>query len=468
MSKQGTKHHSGRYNFAKASWGQKLFDWSRQDDVGKAMGDDINSVFDAVANYDPTKDEKRPYRYVFWLCHFAIKDNIKPEDVYKIKDNLETFIRVRKLLPEDKRDISRIASARELDTLVDPYRDVEVKSLNDLKREEREQILNETLFLYEGEDGKILIPTTQRACQFWGQGTKWCISSTSPDHLHHFPNYNKKGPIVIYLTNETGYRIVMKDGEETQIPYQIKYAGHKEHLLTDVTDDVVKQETAKSFQDLVQNSGQLDFCIRYGGIRPIHFPPHRFSEEMLFDKINKGEIKLGHIHEEERTEKICIAAITQHKREFDYVPKDKYTEAIILSAMKQDAYALRSIPENKCTEAIYLAAVTRSGCVLACVPENKRTEDICFAAIRQDGHAFKNVPENMRTETIKRVALDTLIGSYNKLKSFGFKLESVTNFINIYNLQNILTDEERQIFSFSHEPRDRHPRHSTLHQVFAP
>lgn len=279
-----------RYDFAKTVWADKLFDWAAQAGVYKSKKTP-DALFEVFSKFDPTSpayktrnadgdvekskmavhglQKRSPYKYLHWLCREVIENNIKNEDVYKITLDLEAYSQNLKRLPAEKRDIRNL-SMKQLSDLMLPYILGEVQSLSDLKKAAREKINQETEFIYEGPEGRILIPKTKEAAQFWGQGTKWCVSAKEEEH-NAFDEYNTQGPLVVYLPN----KVVMN--KDTKQNMQLKYAGHAfDTALRDFKDQAVG-----SFSITPSLGGRPSYEgeVRY---HPSH-SEYGFFEEILVD-----------------------------------------------------------------------------------------------------------------------------------------------------------------------------------------
>ena len=65
------------------------------------------------------------------------------------------------------------------------------------KKENEQQIDDkiklESSILYEGEEGRVVIPHTKDAAIFWGKQTRWCVSAEGS--ANYFSHYNDKAPV---------------------------------------------------------------------------------------------------------------------------------------------------------------------------------------------------------------------------------------------------------------------------------
>lgn len=70
-----------------------------------------------------------------------------------------------------------------------------------------DRIQRETTVLYDGPEGKIVIPHTFHATTYWGKDTRWCVARKNDN----FRTENTYAPIMILITEEDG-KIALCDG----------------------------------------------------------------------------------------------------------------------------------------------------------------------------------------------------------------------------------------------------------------
>ena len=117
------------------------------------------------------------------------------------------------------------------------------------------------------------------------------------------------------------------------------------------------------------------------------FDPPDWKPGDLDDKSTQEEKEAGY-----------IALIEEYSQTFEYIPSDDKTLKICLAAVQQDGRALEYVPDNLKTAEICLAAITRYGSALEYVPDNLKTADICYAAVQNDEDAMEYVPDNLKAE----------------------------------------------------------------------
>ena len=143
---------------------------------------------------DPTDNQQ----YTLWILRTYIKGGIRfYEDMSRVNSALKFFHTNKQSM--DIKDINQIKMLTQLEQMVSTTQPVG-PSNKELKREQLEQIKSETKVFYSGPEGKILIPETEEASCFWGQGTQWCTAAKTS--MNYFDHYNRQGPLYIILTND--------------------------------------------------------------------------------------------------------------------------------------------------------------------------------------------------------------------------------------------------------------------------
>ncbi|GEM_PF-6082557 len=156
---------------------------------------------------DPTLDRKagKECKYLHWVCKSFTQTPVLAEDMYKIRDRLQYFEQISKQLEKDGQpnQIKNVEGFDHLAEIMRPYeaakmqKDAEREGRR-MSKEDKTRLGNESTVLYDGPEGKIVIPHTKWASQFWGNQTKWCISARE-EKDNMFKTYNVDDPIIIYL-----------------------------------------------------------------------------------------------------------------------------------------------------------------------------------------------------------------------------------------------------------------------------
>ena len=122
------------------------------------------------------------------------RGDLAHEDVYKLTPALAAFHRHKRRLPLAQRDINQHRDYRKFMDLLDPY--AEVPTARESRREEKDKILAEVRTVYDGPEGRILVPETEAASCFLGQGTRWCTAAREDNA---YKDYAPDGPLYVLL-----------------------------------------------------------------------------------------------------------------------------------------------------------------------------------------------------------------------------------------------------------------------------
>jgi hypothetical protein len=242
-----------------------------------------------------------------------------------------------------------------LETLVEPFEDV--KSGKEEKRELSANIKSQTKVIYNGSQGKILVPLTQEASMFWGQGTKWCTAANK-DNM--FDEYNKDGHL---------YIILMNNGEKYQFHLQ---SGQ----LMDVRDDEVNFD---------------DFNKKY----PWVFQNIKFTEEEQKLAVQSNGYAIYYI--KNPSEEIQKLAVKQNGEAIKYI--DKPSEEIQKLAVQNDGYAIRYIDNP--SEELQKLAVQKNGLAIHYI--DNPSEEVKKLAVQEYGYAIRYIDNP--SEEVKKLAV---------------------------------------------------------------
>jgi hypothetical protein len=313
---------------------------------------DLNQIVQKFINADPTPNKK----YVQWMIRTYLSSGIRYlEDLSRTNAALILFDKNKVRLPVEQRDINKIKSLPDLETLVEPFEDV--KSGKEEKRELSANIKSQTKVIYNGSQGKILVPLTQEASMFWGQGTKWC---TAANKNNMFDEYNKDGHL---------YIILMNNGEKYQFHLQ---SGQ----LMDVKDDEVNFD---------------DFNKKY----PWVFQNIKFTEEEQKLAVQKNGYAIYYI--KNPSEEIQKLAVKQNGEAIKYI--DKPSEEIQKLAVQNDGYAIRYIDNP--SEELQKLAVQKNGLAIHYI--DNPSEEVKKLAVQEYGYAIRYIDNP--SEEVKKLAV---------------------------------------------------------------
>ena len=161
---------------------------------------------------DPTQNNQ----YTVWILKQWLAVKLRFEDYGRVNLALTTFEKIKPQLKKDgiDRDINNY-NWSSLQDLVEKYH--EEVSGKESKREELERAKTESKILYDGPDGKLVVPKTEFASCFWGRGTRWCTAAT--ESQNYFDDYNSLGKLYIWIDNEYGKFQFHVDGELGELQF---------------------------------------------------------------------------------------------------------------------------------------------------------------------------------------------------------------------------------------------------------
>ncbi len=128
---------------------------------------------------------------------------ILAEDLSKIGDDITYFERLKKSPAfTGNPDLLSYASLAALQAALAPHaasraRKAGAGNNRHMPPEVKNRIMSETTVLYQGPEGRVVVPHTVGSSRYWGQATKWCVSGE--DAHKHFPTYNRKSPVIMLL-----------------------------------------------------------------------------------------------------------------------------------------------------------------------------------------------------------------------------------------------------------------------------
>ena len=99
------------------------------------------------------------------------------EDLYKVTEDLQKFDRFKSQIPQEKRDINRLASTDELYELTKQF------SLEQATTTKAERVLKDAEMVYDGPNWEILVPKTKEASCHYGANTRWCTAGSNNNYF---------------------------------------------------------------------------------------------------------------------------------------------------------------------------------------------------------------------------------------------------------------------------------------------
>ena len=162
----------------------------------------VNTVFELLAQSDPTDNKQ----FLQWMIKIYLKGNMRLEDAYKATEYLMIFLKAKRQLQPQQRDINRYGSLQDLFAVVSQFKEQELESGKEQERAlaremhtpEHAEILANTANI------KVVIPKTQDASCYFGRNTEWCTAASGS--YNYFEEYAKKGPLYILILKKENRR----------------------------------------------------------------------------------------------------------------------------------------------------------------------------------------------------------------------------------------------------------------------
>ena len=157
----------------------------------KSKGTDpVDAVIAQAEEADPTANKQ----YVVWIVQQYVKRSLKYEDMYKLRDDLDVFVKTKgqhkrlginsDINQYDWKTLATVAEKLSSTNIADTDT-AEVSAIPDVK------------VLYNGPLGILSVPETEAASCELGRGTKWCTASSDPAR-NMFNHYTKDGLLYVW------------------------------------------------------------------------------------------------------------------------------------------------------------------------------------------------------------------------------------------------------------------------------
>jgi hypothetical protein len=222
------------------------------DDIYKKYYSDVNlNDFWSLIKADPTYDENNPQKmgkFGKWLILQYKQGKLKIEDLYKVTESLEAFVRFNNRI--EIKDINRYKNASELYDVVKPFIDNPEQATS--KSDETRRLKEGAEKVYEDNEWLILIPKTKEAAIYYGKGTRWCTAAERGQN--YFDYYNKDGNLYINI-NKT-------DGEKYQFHFESdSFMDSSDTPIEGIIADTIGlSEGAKRFYYSISQSTGEEIC----------------------------------------------------------------------------------------------------------------------------------------------------------------------------------------------------------------
>jgi hypothetical protein len=193
-----------------------------------------DNIFNDIINSDIISSNLNANKlgeYAKWLLNLYKKGNLKTEDLYKAKEYIPIFDKMKKAKKLVQPDINIYNSLSDMYKVIEPYMNQQTIS----NKENAKNIKNtEADLVYEDNDWKVITPKTYKASCLYGANTQWCTASKKSDM--QFNKYSSKGKLYININKKTGrkYQFHFETDsfmDETDDPISLRNIGLTKGLI---------------------------------------------------------------------------------------------------------------------------------------------------------------------------------------------------------------------------------------------
>lgn len=186
----------------------------------------IKAILQDLENADPTPTKE----YTQWLAKCYANEAQKIEDLTsKGRDWLNAYhmMKVKRILPANMRNIANYKFSQLYD-IVNNDEFINQLLHADEKAAQKNMPRGESTTVFDNDQVRVIVPTTEEAACYYGQGTQWCTAARNNNMFHR---YNKEGKMYILLPKQPSYT-----GEK----YQLHFSSSQ---FMDETDSPVSLNT---------------------------------------------------------------------------------------------------------------------------------------------------------------------------------------------------------------------------------
>lgn len=346
---------------------------------------------------------------IFWLVHRYLKpidqgygidrwEDIRARAVPAIEKFTELKRKPQLAPPLPTRDLNQIKSLRELENILDAYRDQEPVSRQTQRQAEEQAFYNtgRAKLIYNDADIKVVVPRSPSASCYFGKNTRWCTASRDDEET--FMRYHQQGPLYIILIKKANARYQFHFPSEQFMDEQDNAVNPRAladeypvlwRIFEPISREnhsilMIKNPTEQDKLAAVEQDGDV---IRY-----INNP----SEDIQLAAVNQWPAAIQHI--DNPSEAVQLTAVKRDGTVIMHI--DNPSEAVKLAAVTNDGYAIKYI-ENPSKE-LKLAAVKNYGQVIEYITDP--SEEIQLAAVRQTYQAIYFI--NHPSEAVQLAAVE--------------------------------------------------------------
>lgn len=147
-------------------------------------------------------------KYLQWLVTRYTENQFSLEDKSRVVQAMDNFSKYSKKL--ELKDINQYKDLSDLEDKLSAFGDDDAKSNRQLDREKESEFFKskDAKIFYQDDKIKVIVPNTEEASCYFGQGTKWC---TAADKNNLFNSYNKSGKLYIVFAGGKKYQFHFKN-----------------------------------------------------------------------------------------------------------------------------------------------------------------------------------------------------------------------------------------------------------------
>jgi hypothetical protein len=159
---------------------------------------DVN-LFNKIEDLYPKNGNQHNRGYFMWI-YKQLKNGLKEEDFYKVKEYLRLFVKFINRIDSNKRDISKYNTIQDLYSVVKDFENNE-DDITTSKTSEIKKIKEEELDLvFSNSSWSVYVPLTERASCLIGKGTQWCTAAEKSNNM--FDHYNGQGKLYVLINKD--------------------------------------------------------------------------------------------------------------------------------------------------------------------------------------------------------------------------------------------------------------------------
>lgn len=225
------------------AWGMMLMNLEQANNDPEVYDYYKTALIKELEKVDPTPHKE----YVQWLARMYCNGQTKLEDVLsRGKDALARFqkLKIKKQLQPADRDINRLRTLADLESLIERYPDVDDAATNKGAAKE----------FYRDAEIRIVMPMDEAAACYYGQGTRWC---TAARENNMFNRYNEYGQLYIIFPMKPAY-----NGEKYQIHFESSsFMNEKDDPVS--PDKLVARwpQLRKIFYNIAKQTNAISFLL---------------------------------------------------------------------------------------------------------------------------------------------------------------------------------------------------------------